>query len=56
MYADNYLLLGGTVVVELLLPHIFYVRFRDIKSLQGAFEMVEIQSRGGGMLTIPCLF
>jgi hypothetical protein len=31
----TYVLHGTTVLVELWPPHIFYVRFRDIKFLQG---------------------
>jgi hypothetical protein len=34
----NYLLCGATVLVELWPPHIFYVRFRDNKFLQGGLS------------------
>jgi hypothetical protein len=47
-YSCKYLLCGATVLVELWLPHIFYVRFRDNKFLQGGVVSPTPNPQPGG--------
>jgi hypothetical protein len=47
-YLLTYLLCGTTVLVELWPPHIFYVRFRDNKFLQGGVVSPTPNPQPGG--------